>query len=142
AVVAPRNLGRAVGKVAKVAGGGPHDEVGPEVAGDRPRLRRRLHDYQSLRHRRVTIATPQAEYSSGAPAAPVPRHRRAELARPLRRLPAACPRAGEPARDGRLRPRLQPPLEPRPVAAGAPALAAPLAPLHGEIGALLVAAPL
>ena len=50
------DLGRAVRQVANVAHGGLHDEVRPEVAGDRSRLRRGLDDDQALRHRRVTIA--------------------------------------------------------------------------------------
>ena len=60
ALVLLGDLRGAVGQVANVADGGLDDEVGPEVAGDRPCLRRRLDDDQSLRHRRVTIATGRA----------------------------------------------------------------------------------
>src|SRR5207302_6902481 len=66
--------------------------------------------------------------------------RRAELAGSLWALPAARAGAGEPPRNRRVRPRLQSHLELRPVAARTAALAAPLASVHGEVGALLVAA--
>src|SRR5262249_19808645 len=52
-----RDLGRTVRQIANVADGGLDDEVRPEIAGNRPRLRRGLDDDQALRHRRVTIAT-------------------------------------------------------------------------------------
>src|SRR4051812_44856008 len=60
ALVLLGDLGRAVGQVANMADGGLDDEVRPEVAGDRPRLFRGLDDDQTLRHRRVTIATTAA----------------------------------------------------------------------------------
>src|ERR671935_1303761 len=55
-------------------------------------------------------------------------------------VPPPCRRRGESPAGRRLRPRRQPHLELRPLAARNPALAATLPPLHGEVGALLVAA--
>ena len=51
---------------------GLDDEVRPEVAGDRLRLRRRLDDDETLRHRRVTIAIAAA--GDTAPVASRPAH--------------------------------------------------------------------
>ena len=62
------------------------------------------------------------------------------LACPLRALPAAGARHGERAAVRRLRARLQPRLELRPLAARPAALAEAALALHGEVGALLVAA--
>jgi len=59
------NLGGAVGQVANVADGGLDDEVRPQVARDRPSLRRGLDDDQALRHRRVTIASAAARDTPG-----------------------------------------------------------------------------
>src|SRR5438477_4670376 len=57
----------------------------------------------------------------------------------LRGLPAGGAGTRTPAR-GRIRPGREPRVQPRPVAARDPALPAALAPFHGEIGAVLVAA--
>src|SRR5688572_18450094 len=62
--------------------------------------------------------------------------RAALLAAPLRALPPPRARPGAPSRR-RVRPRREPQLELRPVAARAPALPAPPPALHGEVGALL-----
>ena len=134
-----RDLGGAVGQVADVADGGLDDEVRPEVAGDRPRLRRGLDDDQALRHRRVTIASALDTPRAPASAAPLQRRRRAELACPARAVPAARPRTRERACERWLRPLVQSPLQLRPVAARDAALAAALAAFHGEGRALLVA---
>src|SRR5205085_2491405 len=66
--------------------------------------------------------------------------RRAEPARRPLPVSAAGTRARAPAGARRVRARRQPHLELRPVAARALALPATLAALHGEVGALLVAA--
>ena len=52
AFVLLRDLGGAVREVANVADRGLDDELGPEVAGDRARLCRRLDDDETLRHGR------------------------------------------------------------------------------------------
>src|SRR3989440_10910341 len=78
--------------------------------------------------------------SSGASAARLSGRRRTELARSLRALPASRARTREPADERWMRARLQPRLELGPMAFWPAALAAPLAPLHGEVRALLVAA--
>src|SRR5438105_2732186 len=84
------------------------------------------------------------EYSARAEAstARVPRSGPVELAcRPLR-VPAALDGPRPPPAERRLRARREPHLELRPLAARDPAVPAPLAALHGEVRALLVAAPL
>ena len=70
------DVGGALGEVADVADARLDDEVVPEVALDRPRLRGRLDDHQALvfglrSHRRVTIARPdEVEYSRRCGQAP------------------------------------------------------------------------
>jgi 1-acyl-sn-glycerol-3-phosphate acyltransferase len=64
-LVALGDLGGAVREVADVADGGLDDELRPEVAGDRAGLRGRLDDDETLRHRRVTIATAAARDTPG-----------------------------------------------------------------------------
>src|SRR5687767_10913656 len=66
--------------------------------------------------------------------------RRALLAVSARAVPVACPGTGESPRRRRLRPGGEPRLQLRSLAPRAPALAEALPPVHGEIGALLVAA--
>src|SRR3954467_12416484 len=82
----------------------------------------------------------RTRYSRRASAARLSSRRRTELARSLRALPASRARTRGPARERWIRPRLQPRLELGPMASRPAALAAPLAPLHGEVRALLVAA--
>src|SRR2546423_7117436 len=82
----------------------------------------------------------RTRYSRRASAARLSGRRRTELARSLRALPTSRARTREPAGERWMRPRLQPRLELGPMASRAAALAAPLAPLHGEVRALLVAA--
>src|SRR6266511_1020431 len=62
------------------------------------------------------------------------------VAAPQRPVPAPCRRRRESAAGRGLRARREPRLQLRPLAAGDPALAPPLPALHGEIGAVLVAA--
>src|SRR5436853_6862978 len=81
----------------------------------------------------------RTRYSRRARIALLPRDRRVELAAHLRALPVASPWPGEPACRRWLCPRVQPRLEPRPVAPRAAAVAASLAAFHGEGRALLVA---
>ena len=77
-----RDLGCAVRKVADVADRRLDDEVRPEVAGDRARLGRRLHDNETLRHRRVTIAIAAAGDTPPVGAPPLYRFA-AFISRPL-----------------------------------------------------------
>src|SRR6185437_8170953 len=65
ALVLLGDLGGAVGQVANVPHGRLDDEIRSQVAGDRARLRRRLDDDKSLRHRRVTIATASGRDTPG-----------------------------------------------------------------------------
>src|SRR4051812_2259191 len=85
-------------------------------------------------------AMPKDEYWGRATACHLQRRRRPQLARLLRPFSPAFAGRGAPAPGGRIRPRLQPSVELRPLAAGPPDLAPALAQVHGQVRAVLVPA--
>src|SRR5205823_1992578 len=102
-----------------------------------------LGDDEGLGHEEDTLAKGAKGDTAprdGASLAALPRARQHELAAGQAPLPPPRDRARARAARGRLRARGEPHVELRPVAARAAALPAALASLHGEVGALLVAA--